>query len=44
MRDQEIEGEEMPDYQVVRRYLGPAGVFATSESDGWFVVGFMLPK
>jgi len=44
VRKQKIDGSELPDYDVVRRYLGPAGTFATSEEGGWFVVGFMLSK
>ena len=34
----------MPDYQVVRRYLGPGGVFVHSEVDGWSVTGVLLTK
>ncbi len=44
VRKQQIEGKEMPDYQVVRRYLGPAGNFGKTEKDGWFIVGFVLEK
>ncbi|NLY00282.1 MAG: hypothetical protein GXY83_29645 [Rhodopirellula sp.] len=44
VRKQEIEGSKMPDYEVVRRYLGPAGAFATTEEDGWFIKGMMLGK
>jgi len=44
VRKQEIDGSELPDYQVVRRSLGPAGIYVVSEPDGWFAVGFLLPK
>ncbi len=44
VRKQKIDGSGLPDYQVVRRNLGPAGIYMTSEAEGWFVVGFMLPK
>jgi len=44
VREQKIDGSELPDYQVVRRNLGPAGIFVSSEPEGWFAVGFMLPK
>lgn len=44
VREQKIDARELPDYQVVRRYLGPAGLFAASEPEGWFIVGFTLPK
>ncbi len=43
-RKQKIDGRELPDYQVVRRYLGPAGLQVTSEPDGWFLKGFTLTK
>jgi len=44
VRKQRINGSQMPDFQIVRRYLGPAGMKMTSEANGWFVKGFMLPK
>jgi hypothetical protein len=44
VRKQRINGSQMPDFQIVRRYLGPAGLEVTSEANGWFVKGFMLPK
>lgn len=44
VRKQEIDGSKMPDYDVVRRYLGPCGAFLTSEPDGWFVKGVLLTK
>jgi hypothetical protein len=43
-RRQKIDGRELPEYQVVRRYLGPAGLQVTSEPDGWFLKGFTLTK
>ncbi len=43
-RPQKIDGSELPEYQVVRRYLGPAGMQVTSEEDGWFLKGFTLSK
>jgi len=43
-RAQKIDGSELPEYQVVRRYLGPAGMQVTSEKDGWFLKGFTLSK
>jgi hypothetical protein len=43
-RKQEIDGSKAPDYDSVRRYLGPAGTFAVSEEDGWFFKGLMLSK
>jgi len=44
IRKQEIDGKAMPDYEFVRRFLGPAGMHAISEPDGWFLKGFLLPK
>lgn len=43
-RAQKIDGSKLPEYQVVRRYLGPAGMQVTSEKDGWFLKGFTLSK
>ena len=43
-RKQRIDGRELPDYQMVRRYLGPAGLQVTSEPEGWFLKGFTLTK
>ena len=43
-RKQRIEGSKLPEFEVVRRYLGPAGLAAQSEANGWFVKGFLLKK
>jgi len=43
-RTQELDGSKLPEFEFVRRHLGPAGAFVTSEEDGWFVKGFVLPK
>lgn len=42
VREPKIDGRDLPDFQVVRRYLGPAGMFVVTEPDGWLAVGFML--
>ena len=44
VRAQRIDGSQLPEYEVVRRYLGPAGLQATSEPGGWFLKGFTLSK
>ncbi len=44
VRKQQIDGAKLPEYQVVRRYLGPAGSLARSEQSGWFLIGFRLKK
>ena len=47
-RKQEIDGSKLPDYDFVRRHLGPAGFQAVTEEKGefrgWFLKGFILPK
>ncbi len=44
IRKQQIDGSKLPDFEVVRRHLGPAGLFGTTEPNGWFLKGFTLPK
>jgi len=44
LRSQEIDAAKAPPFDFVRRYLGPAGLFATAEENGWFFKGFTLPK
>lgn len=43
-RQQQVDGSKMPDYDYVRRSLGPGGLFGTAEEGGWFLKGFILPK
>lgn len=44
LRQQEVDGSKLPEFDFVRRHLGTAGGFAVSEENGWFVKGFMLSK
>jgi hypothetical protein len=44
VRKQEIDGRQMPDFEKIRRYLGPAGLVVKSEDKGWFFKGVLLPK
>jgi hypothetical protein len=44
IRRQRIDGSQLPDYDVARRHLGPAGLVVTTEQDGWFFKGFTLSK
>jgi hypothetical protein len=44
VRQPRIDGHKLPSYEVVRRALGPSGVAAGSEPDGWFVTGYLLVK
>jgi len=43
-RQQKIDGSKLPDFEIVRRYLGPSGRVITRGDDGWFILGFTLPK
>lgn len=43
-RKPEIDGSKLPDYQVVRRYLGPTGVFVQPHDNGWSITGVMVSK
>ena len=43
-RDQQIDGSKMPDFQVVRRYLGPLGAYVKTEDSGWYAAGCLLSK
>jgi hypothetical protein len=43
-RRQRIDGRKLPDYDMVRRYLGPGGAFVTTLPDGWMITGFSLSK
>jgi hypothetical protein len=44
LRKQQIDGKNLPEYQMVRRYLGPAGMYVRSLEDGWLLVGCLLNK
>ncbi|MEX0677671.1 MAG: hypothetical protein WD063_11385 [Pirellulales bacterium] len=44
LRPQRIDGSKLPDYDMVRRYLGPAGMTMTAEKTGWLLTGFTLSK
>ncbi len=43
-REQFIDGSKMPDFQIVRRYLGPTGLYLQTEENGWLIVGSLLSK
>ena len=38
-RKQEIDGSNLPSFEMVRRYFGPAGRMMRSDPDGWFLTG-----
>jgi hypothetical protein len=44
VRKQEIDGSKLPDFEQVKKYLGPGGLFVQSEDDGWWLVGCLLKK
>ncbi|MBC8355773.1 MAG: hypothetical protein H8E66_27675 [Planctomycetes bacterium] len=44
LREQQLDGSKLPEFQVVRRYLGPAGFFIQTVDDGWTVSGCLLTK
>ena len=44
LREQKIDGRQLPAFEMVRRYFGPAGTIIRSDEDGWFVVGATLSK
>lgn len=44
MREQRIDGGELPDFEVARRYLGPGGFYVRSTESGWDIAGCLLSK
>lgn len=44
LREQKIDGHQLPEFDMVRRYFGPAGTLVRTDEDGWFVVGATLTK
>ena len=44
LREQRLDARKLPEYQMVRRYLGPAGMFVVSHDDGWLATGCFLSK
>lgn len=41
-REQVVDGSELPDFQTVRRYLGPAGAYIENRQNGWIMIGCVL--
>ena len=44
IRQQEIDGSKLPDFDLVKKYLGPGGLFVQSEDNGWWLLGCLLKK
>jgi hypothetical protein len=43
-RKQEFDGSKLPNFDSIKKYLGPGGLFAQTENDGWWLVGCLLKK
>jgi hypothetical protein len=44
LRKQRLDGSELPSFEAVRRYFGPAGRVLESQKDGWLLTGTLLHK
>ena len=44
VREQRIDGSTLPDFELVRRYFGTSGFAMETRSQGWYVVGVVLPR
>lgn len=44
LREQKINGERLPSFELARRYFGPSARSVRSEDDGWVVTGVVLSK
>ena len=44
LREQEIDGSKMPEFEKMMKYLGAAGAYVRSEEEGWLIVGCLLKK
>ncbi len=44
LREQQVDGAKLPEYELIRDYLGPSGLFINSEADGWYAAGSLLTK
>jgi len=44
VREQKIDGSTLPEFDVVQRYLGAAGVGMETVPEGWYIAGVALPR
>jgi hypothetical protein len=44
LRKQQIDGKQLPNFEMVRRYFSPQGAVVRSNETGWFIVGASLSK
>ena len=44
VREQRIDGSTLPEFDVIQRYLGAAGVGMETVPEGWYIAGVALPR
>ncbi len=44
VRRQVFDGSKLPEFDLVRNYFGPSGIYGASRDDGYFFKGFLLEK
>ena len=44
VRIQRLDGSTLPDFELIRRYFGTAGLGMQSLPEGWYVTGVSLPR
>jgi hypothetical protein len=44
LRQQKLDGSDLPSFEMVRRYFGPAGRVLQSDKNGWLLTGAVLDK
>ena len=44
LRKQMLDGGELPNFEMVRRYFGPAGRVLHADKDGWLLTGAVMNK
>ncbi|MBM4012014.1 MAG: hypothetical protein FJ286_11655 [Planctomycetes bacterium] len=43
VRAQKLDGSTLPEFEVVRKYFGTSGLAMETRSQGWYIVGLVLP-
>jgi len=43
VRDQQIDGSSLPEFELIRQYFGTGGFVMRTLEDGWFIGGLTLP-
>ena len=44
VREQKIDGSTLPEFELIRGYLGTGATGLQTLADGWYITGFTLPK